>query len=100
MAGIGGNLGTSDALINITYTNIQGSSVTGPRIAGSFTSVQNMYRVAPHVTRNIKNLGLTLEYEMTSADWGTGNFNMEDGLHDDTNTATNHRFLLMMMYFF
>ncbi len=100
MAGYGGNLGTTDPLADMGNGKAQ--------IAGSFTStnsvMQSMYRVAPQVSLNVKNFKLTAEYEMTTAEYGStkigGVMDLNDGLFDKTTEITNHRLLLMMMYFF
>lgn len=90
--GILGNMGTSDELFNF-----EGS---GARIAGMLTNIKTTYRVSPHISYNIKNLNFVAEYEMTTADYGSGNFNFSDGLYDDKVSATNNRVLLMVMYHF
>lgn len=92
-AGITGNLGTSDAL-----ADIDGSGTT--KIAGMGTSIKTISRLAANLAYNIKNLRFVCEYEMTSADYGCGNFDLSDGLYDNTVNATNHRVLLMLMYNF
>jgi len=94
LAGIGANLGTSEALINVNGE--------GPKTAGLFTTVQDMYRLAPSLTLNIKNFKFTTEYEMTSASYGddTTAFNYADGLYSGTVRVTNHHMLFMMMYIF
>lgn len=91
-AGLSGNMGTSDELYNF-----EGS---GARIAGMLTNIKSVYRVSPHVSYNIKNLNFVAEYEMTSADYGSGTFNFADGLYDDKVSVTNNRLLLMVMYHF
>jgi len=95
-AGISGNMGTSDPL----YKFDDGE----PRIAGMLTSfktfVKTTYRVSPQITYNVKNMSFTAQYEMTTADYGSGNFNFADGLHDDKVSATNNRLFLMVMYHF
>ncbi len=90
--GISGNMGTSDPLYNFPES--------GAKIAGLLASIKNVYRVAPHIAYNIKNINLVLEYEMTSADYGSGTFNFDDGLYADKVNATNNRLFLMVMYHF
>ena len=90
--GIGGNLGTSEALADMGGGTAQ--------TAGIFPKIQNLNRIAPSLTLNVKNMRFTAEYEMTSANYGTGNINLSDGLYTTTHTATNHRMLFMMMYIF
>jgi hypothetical protein len=93
LAGYGGNLGTSDEL-----ANIGGAAKT----AGLFTTLKSMSRLAPSITHNANSFRITLEYEMTNAEYsdkGTA-FDYSTGLHDGAIDVTNHRMLLMMMYFF
>ena len=90
-AGIAGNLGTVDPLYNFDGV---------AKIAGLATSLKNMSRASTYLAYNIQNMKFVAEYEITSADWGAGEFDFSDGLYEDTNNATNHRFLLMVMYNF
>jgi hypothetical protein len=90
-AGISNNYGTTDALCEVN-----GAAKT----AGLMPAMKQVYRVAPYFAYNYKNLRFVAEYEMDSADYGTGNFNFSDGLYDDTVNATNHRILLMLTYNF
>jgi len=89
--GYGANMGTSDALVAI-----DGAAKT----AGTFTSVESMYRIAPSATLNVSSFRISAEYEITSADYGSGTMNLSDGLYSSTVNATNHRLLIMMMYLF
>ncbi len=93
MLGYGGNLGTTDALYQNPAT---GKAVT----AGILPNVQDMYRVAPHVALNVSKFRLVAEYEITTANYGTGAFDFSDGLYADKHKTTNNRIELMMMYFF
>lgn len=90
--GISGNMGTSDPL----YRFDDGK----PKIAGMLTSIKNTYRVSPHLTYNIKNMSFIAEYEMTTAEYGSGTFNYDDGLYSDKVSVTNNRILLVLMYNF
>ncbi len=90
-AGISNNYGTSEAL----YNN-DGKAIT----KGLMPTMKQVYRIAPYFAYNYKNLRFVAEYEMDSADYGSGNFDFSDGLYDDTVTATNHRILMMLTYFF
>jgi len=90
-AGLSGNMGTSDALYNFDGQ---------PRIAGMLTNIKTTYRMSPQITYNVKNMSFTAEYEMTTADYGSGNFNFTDGLYDDKVSVTNNRLFLMVMYHF
>ena len=93
MLGYGGNLGTCDSLYPDPET---GKAIT----AGILPNVQDMYRVAPHVALNVSKFRLVAEYEMTTANYGTGAFDFSDGLYADKHETTNNRIELMMMYFF
>lgn len=90
-AGYGKNLGTSDAV----YSN-NGSPIT----AGLLPNVQDYARVAPHVAFNMAKFRLVAEYEMTTANYGTGNFDFGDGTYGDTHRATSNRVSLSMVYAF
>ncbi len=87
------NLGTCDNL----YEN---PTSMKPVLAGILPNVQNHYRVAPHVALNVSKFRLVAEYEMTTANYGTGVFDYSDGLYADKHKTTNKRIELMMMYFF
>ena len=97
-AGISGNMGTGDALYKF-------KSGTDPeeynaRTLGLMPDIKNVYRISPHVTYKNKNINFIAEYEMTAANYGTGNFDFEDGLYDDTVKAINHRLALTVMFLF
>jgi len=89
------NLGTADALYNF------GSS-TAPTVVtpGLLPNVASIYRIAPHFALNISKIRFVAEYELTSAEYGTGNIDLNDGLYATGVNATNHRILLMLMYSF
>jgi hypothetical protein len=95
-AGITTNFGTSDELYQFT----DGDNNTYATTKGLMQTMKQTYRVAPYFAYNYKNLRFVAEYEIDSADYGTGDFDFADGLYDDTVTATNHRLLLMVMYNF
>jgi len=85
------NMGTSDELHNF------GGAA---RTLGLMPTMKQTYRVAPYFAYNYKNLRFVAEYELDSADYGSGDFDFSDGLYDDTVNATNHRILLMLTYNF
>lgn len=89
------NLGTVDALHN--FGNATSPVAVTP---GLVPSVASMYRVAPHFAINVSKLRLVFEYELTSAEYGTGKINLNDGLYSTSINATNHRGQLMLMYSF
>ena len=95
LAGYMKNLGTKDALYNFG-TEAAPSTVT----PGLLTTVASIYRVAPHFAVNVSKLRVVLEYELTSAKYGTGNINPGNGLYQNSVDVTNHRGNLMLMYSF
>jgi len=90
-AGYGGNLGTKDALVDFA-----GKAKT----YGLFNNMQTMYRIAPHVSLNLNKFRLVAEFEQTSANYGTGSVNFNDGLYASTHKATNNRVILVMTQYF
>jgi opacity protein-like surface antigen len=86
-AGYGGNLGTKAPLID-------------PKTYGLFTSMQSMYRVAPHISLNLPKFRLVAEFERTAANYGTGAVNFETGLYSTTHQAVNNRVILVMTQYF
>ena len=90
-AGYGQNLGTGKALYNF-----DGKAKT----VGSMQTVQDMMRIAPHLAYNKGKMRFVLEYEMTSANFGTGGFNFSNGLYNTTSNATNNRVICTMTHFF
>ncbi len=95
-AGLSGNLGTADKL----YEFEDGSAKTAGLVVSMKTSMKQCYRVAPYFAYNYKNFRFVAEYEIDSADYGTGNFDFSNGLYDNSVNATNNRLLLMVMYNF
>jgi hypothetical protein len=91
-AGYGVNMGTSEALMD----NGSGKAST----YGTSLDVQSMFRVAPHISLNLKNFRVIAEYEQTAADYGIGNINLEDGLYADSHRATNNRFIVVLTHSF
>lgn len=85
------NLGTSDALVN------KGGKAD---VWGCGTNIMNMYRVSPSISYSIPKFLLTAEYERTTAEYGVGDFNFNDGLYADNHAATNNGIRLIMTYFF
>lgn len=91
-AGYGGNLGTKEALWNAG----DGKAKT----YGSFLNMQTMYRVAPHISLNLSKFRLVAEYEMTTANYGTGAIDLSNGLFSATHQATNNRVIVVMTQYF
>jgi hypothetical protein len=90
-AGYGGNLGTQDKLYDAG-----GKAKT----YGSFLNMQTMNRIAPHVSLNLPKFKLVAEYERTSANYGTGAINLDDGLYSTSKMVTNNRFIVVMTQYF
>ncbi len=95
LAGYLKNLGTSDALYNFGSGN--SPSVVTP---GLVPNVASMYRIAPSFAINVSKVRLAFEYELTSAEFGTGKIDLTNGLYDSSINATNHRLQMMLMYSF
>lgn len=95
LAGYLKNLGTSDALYNFSSEN--SPSVVTP---GLVPNVASMYRIAPSFAINVSKIRLAFEYELTSADFGIGKIDLNNGLYNNSINATNHRGQLMLMYYF
>jgi len=94
-AGYMKNLGTADTLYN--FGTLGAPSTVTP---GLVPQIASIYRVAPHISLNISKLRFVIEYELTSAKYGTGNINITDGLYSSNVDVTNHRAQLMLMYSF
>jgi hypothetical protein len=94
-AGYMKNMGTKDALYNFG-TEASPSTVT----PGLLPNIASVYRVAPSFALNVSKLRFMLEYELTSAKYGTGSIDVTDGLFNQSVEATNNRVQLMLMYSF
>lgn len=92
LVGFGDNLGTSNPLYN------DGSNK--PKTYGLLQNVKGIFRVSPSIALNVSKLRLVAEYELTTADYGSGEFDFSNGLYNDTHKTVNNRLNLMMMYFF
>jgi hypothetical protein len=85
------NLGTTAEIYNDG-----GSAIT----AGLLPAVQEAARGAVHAALNIQKLRFVAEYEITTADYGTGGLDFADGTYSETHRATNNRLSLSMVYAF
>jgi hypothetical protein len=92
-AGYGANLGTNDAL-----QGFGGKAKT----YGLFTNMQNMYRVAPHISLNLAKFRLVAEFERTGVNYGKAGtaINLSNGLYSDTHQVANNRLILVMTQYF
>lgn len=89
------NQGTTDALFNFGT-----SSAPVAVVPGLLPNVSSVYRLSPLFVINVSKVRLAFEYELTSAKYGTGNINLNDGLYASSITATDHRGLISLMYLF
>ncbi|MDR1860355.1 MAG: hypothetical protein LBR06_05490 [Bacteroidales bacterium] len=91
LAGYSGNLGTKDALYD---------SGAGPVTAGLTPNVNNVSRISGYLIYNFSKIKFIGGYELTSANYGVGTFDWNDGLYADSHAAVNHRLIFTMMYSF
>jgi len=92
LAGFGDNLGTDKALYN------DGSNKA--KTYGLLPNVKEIFRISPSISLNVNKLKLIAEYELTTANYGSGAINFSNGLFAGTHRTANNRLNLMMMYFF
>ncbi len=92
--GISKNLGSEEELIatlgNFTaygYGFYQGSQM----------QLDQLYRISPHITYNLSNFKLALEYELTNAKYGKL---LKNGLVENPYNVDNHRFMASISYIF
>lgn len=85
------NIGTSDALYDDGNNGI---------IWGLGNTIQDMYRGSVFATKKVESFQLGLSYELTSANFGVGDFSYDNGLYDVTYEVVNHRVVVSMVYFF
>ena len=79
------NLGSSEELVANPYT-------FGPR------NIDQVYRISPQVSYNLKHWTFGIEYEMTTVSYGTMDLN--NGKVKDTYDVTNNRVFGVMAYYF
>lgn len=91
-AGYGGNLGTKEAL----WDSGEGKAKT----YGTFTNMQTMYRVAPHVSVNLNKFKVVAEYERTGVSYGVGNIDLSNGLYASAHQVANNRIIIVMTHYF
>lgn len=92
MIGYGKNLGTQSSLYDFGNNSVA--------IYGIFPKVQNFGRASFMARYNVSKLELTLEYELTTANYGIGGLNLSDGLYSQTHDVANNRLLFTTIYFF
>ena len=69
-------------------------------VYGCGTNIMNMVRVSPSISYSVPKFLLTAEYERTTAAYGVGDFNFENGLYAENHSATNNGMRLIMTWFF
>jgi hypothetical protein len=88
------NLGTEkDLLISGGTITAYGTGFT----ATSQTIMNNMYRIAPHISYNLPNIKLGLELELTTAEYGKIN---NKGFGDNSYNVDNKRIAASVSYIF
>ena len=105
------NLNNSTSWLNVTYgTKYQaglflgysknlGSSVELLEKPFTFgpSNIDQIYRIAPSISYNLKHWQFGIEYEMTTVSYGTPD---SKGKVKDTHDVTNHRIAGVMVYYF
>jgi hypothetical protein len=86
-AGYTKNLGSSEKLLNEGKVYVNG-----------FKNLDQVIRVAPHVSYNMKHWTFGVEYEMTTATYGT--LTLENGKVENTHHVTNNRIVGLIAYYF
>lgn len=95
LLGLSKNTGTNDPLAINKKSNLEYYGFgTYP---ATQTLLDRLYRIAPHVSYNLSNLKFGLEYDITSADYGTLK---TDGKVINPVKATNNRFVASVVYLF
>ena len=85
------NMGSSDPLANKSGN---------ADVWGLGTNIMNMYRFSPSISYSVPKFLLTAEYEMTTAAYGVGEINFNNGLYADNHSVINNGVRLIMTYFF
>lgn len=67
---------------------------------GRFLDVNDMYRASIMGVYTIKNILLMIELERTTANYGQGEMNLENGRYSEVHKTTNNRINLSVMYRF
>ena len=106
------NLNNSTSWLNVTYGNKYqaglflgysknlGSSealVANPYVFG-FNNIDQVYRIAPQISYNLKHWQFGVEYEMTGVSYGKLDFT--DGKVKNTHNVNNNRVAGVMVYYF
>jgi len=89
------NLGSSNQLDHNAL-----DACGNPEVWGLGTNILNMYRISPSISYSLPKFLLTAEFEKTTAAYGTGQFDFNNGLYTSTHTVTNNGARLIMTWFF
>jgi len=95
LLGYAKNLGTSKPLYKFTV-----SGVECPTVWGLSTNIQSDYRICPSLSYSASKYLLSVEYELTAAQYGVGRFNFENGLYADVHNTVDHGTRIVMTYYF
>jgi hypothetical protein len=95
LLGYAKNLGTSKPLYKFTV-----SGAECPTVWGLSTSIQSDYRICPSLSYSESKYLLSVEYEMTAAQYGVGKFNFENGLYAGIHNTVDHGARIVMTYYF
>jgi hypothetical protein len=95
LLGYAKNLGTSKPLYKCTVSGTESATVWGMS-----TNIQSDYRISPFLSYSVSKYLLSLAYELTAAEYGTGKINFEDGLYGSTHATVNHGVRMVMTYYF
>jgi hypothetical protein len=95
LLGYAKNLGTSKPLYKFTVSGTESATVWGMS-----TNIQSDYRISPFLSYSVSKYLLSLAYELTAAEYGTGKINFEDGLYGSTHATVNHGVRMVMTFYF
>jgi hypothetical protein len=95
LLGYAKNLGTSKPLYKFTVSGTESATIWGMS-----TNIMSDYRISPFLSYSVSKFLLSLEYELTAAQYGTGKINFENGLYADVHNTTNHGARMVMTYYF
>ncbi len=95
LLGYAKNLGTSDPLYKY-----QSNGVENALVWGRSTDTRQTYRFAPFLSYVESNYSLQFEYERTTAEWGLGNMNFDNGLFPSYHNTANNGIRMVLIYNF
>jgi hypothetical protein len=86
-AGYSKNLGSSEKLLSEKEIYVNG-----------YNNLDQLIRIAPHISYNMKHWTFGVEYEMSNAAYGT--LNLENGKVENSHAVTNNRIVGLIVYNF